>query len=305
MKPPCAVRLRRPIGRLARSRRRRPAARAPTNSTTATTLIITSQVLDRAEPADRARVQVEQADREREHPDRAGHAGKPVGHVDRRGDQLAAGGDHLHQPVADADRVAGKRRHVHAGVDAEGAGRGMRDRHLGQRAAEQQRDAGDDDVGQDDGRARRRSPTGRWRETARCRWRRRAPSSPAARWRAGARAPARWRRQDRSAGGGHGGAECTSGGRLTGPRRAPADTHPEPRPDARRVPSPVPDPRPTRLRQQLLAGRAVARRRGGVRGVHRVVAQRRLAVGSLDRRGRAAAHRCLPPRSARTPTKSR
>ena len=61
--------------------------------------------------------------------------------------------------------------------------------------------------------------------------------------------------------------------------------------DPRRVPGPISDLRPPRLREQLLAGRAVARRRGGAGGLHRVVAHRRLAVGSLGRRGRAAAHR--------------
>ena len=64
-----------------------------------------------------------------------------------------------------------------------------------------------------------------------------------------------------------------------------------PRHDTRAIPRPLSDPRPPGLREQLLAGRAVARCRVGAGGLHRVVAYPRVAVGPLGRRGRAAARR--------------
>ena len=60
------------------------------------------------------------------------------------------------------------------------------------------------------------------------------------------------------------------------------------------VPLALPDLRPPRLREQLLAGRAFDRRRGVDAGVHRELARRRLAVGALGREGGGAARRRSP-----------
>ena len=63
-------------------------------------------VLERAEVAHRARVHVEQDEREGERPDPHRHARKPVGHVDAGGDRFAADGDHLRDPIGVADDEA-------------------------------------------------------------------------------------------------------------------------------------------------------------------------------------------------------
>src|SRR5688572_14030250 len=51
-----------------------------------------------------------------------------------------------------------------------------------------------------------------------------------------------------------------------------------PRHDTRAIPPALSDPRPPGLREQLLAGRALARRRVGAGDLHRVVAHARIAV---------------------------
>ena len=118
------------------------------NSTIADNLDHREPVLERAEVADRARVHVEQDEREGERPDPHRHVGKPERHVDAGGDRFAADGDHLRDPIRVADDETRPGIEIGLRVHAERARCRMNDRHLRQAEDHDQRDEAGDGIAQ-------------------------------------------------------------------------------------------------------------------------------------------------------------
>ena len=112
-------------------------------------------VLDTAEAADAARVDEQQSGTERQDPNPLRRMRKPPLTVDGDRHCFPTDRNALRSPVAVAHHEAGPRVDVHLGVHAEGARSGVGDGHLRERAHEEQRDHGADEVADQHSRARR------------------------------------------------------------------------------------------------------------------------------------------------------
>ena len=90
-------------------------------------------VLERAEAGDAARVHVNHSRGKRGDPNPLRNSGKPQTTINRRGDNFAADGHDLAEPVGVAHDEAGPTMDVHLGVHAKRAGNRVRDGHFAER----------------------------------------------------------------------------------------------------------------------------------------------------------------------------